>query len=303
MSGTLTLSRDRKVSPRGTFQESRNRWVPTVRNSFGLPAGVSCPGRTEFCRSCYGVLSEQSAGVLPSLQRNFELLQEAGTEDRMVALLDDAVWTFDRAAKRTKLAEEDRVFRIHWDGDFFSLDYARAWRRVILSYPGIQFWVYTRSFTEELDVVPILAGLPNLELYLSVDRYNRDRAAVVLQQFPVVKAALCADVEANARALLPVRSVACPENVGRVGLMTNGRGACVTCRLCPDGTANIRFLTTHPRVASRPPVSSQLANVGQRCANPECTSGVPRSGGRGRPARFCSTKCRLRVSYLRRRAA
>lgn len=72
--GALHLSFDRKVSPTGTWQESRRRWIPTTPNSFGLPSGSTCPGATEFCESCYGAASEQSAGVAELLERNRRLL-------------------------------------------------------------------------------------------------------------------------------------------------------------------------------------------------------------------------------------
>ena len=298
----LTLSRDRKAAPSGTYQPKYDRWVPSIRNSLGLAAGASCPGRTEFCVSCYGIQSEQSAGVRSAMRRNLDALLEAGSIEGMTRLLDEAVDGFAAHADRKRLPAADRLFRIHWDGDFFSEDYARAWRRVLLRHLDIQFWAYTRSFTPEVNVVPILARLPNLELYLSVDRYNHDRAAAVLEEWPSVHAALCADTEAHARALLPDRrSVACPENIGRVSLMSEGRGACTNCRLCVDGAVDVRFLTTNGRGVIRTPVSLAAfpANT-TRCASPECDNGVPHFGGVGRPHQFCSTKCRHRAAYLRR---
>lgn len=300
--GELRLSRDRKVAPVGSFQASRARWIPTIRNSLGLPAGDSCPGRTGFCVSCYGVRSEQSAGVLGALRANHALLLEAETIGAMHELLDRAVSRFVRSARRMGLPPEDLLFRIHWDGDFYSEDYACAWGLTIHAHPEVRFWAYTRSFTDEVDVVPILDGLPNLALYLSVDAENAARAGEVLAAWPYARAALCADVEEKARDLLPGRrSVACPENVGRVALMTDGRGACATCRLCPDAVVDVRFLTKHPRVGALP-VAVPVTIATPRCANPECSNGVRRPGGLGRPPSFCSVRCRHRAAYLRREA-
>lgn len=306
MTGQLTLSRDRKVSPLGSWESKRNRWVPLVRNSLGLLAGDSCPGKTEFCQSCYGVSSEQSAGVRDAMKRNLDLLLEAeriGGMKRMAFLLDDAIRRFKHQARYHRLNASERIFRIHWDGDFFSEDYACAWGLTIQRHPGVRFWAYTRSFTTEVDVVPILAGLTNLELYLSIDKYNAERAKVVMTEWPYVHAALCADIEDNARDLLPGRrSVACPENIGRVGLMTDGVGACVTCRLCPEGIADIRFLTSHAKVTHLPQRTGVV--LGERiCASPECTNRVPAAAGRGAPLKFCCTRCRLRAAYLRRQSA
>ena len=36
---------------------------PMGWDSFGLPADVSCPGKTKFCNSCYANRSEHAAGV------------------------------------------------------------------------------------------------------------------------------------------------------------------------------------------------------------------------------------------------
>ncbi len=298
----LRLSRDRKVAPLGIYQASRKRWIPSIRNSLGLPAGVTCPGRTTFCESCYGVKSEQSAGVLSALERNLDLLLAAGSIDAMTELLDDAVTSFVRSAWRARLDLRDFIFRIHWDGDFFSDDYAWAWRLAIEAHPEVRFWCYTRSFIEDLDVVPILVDLPNLNLYLSVDKENAPRAAGVLARWPQVHAALCADTEANTRELtVNRRSVACPENIGRVQLMTDGRGACATCRLCVDGVVDVRFLSTHPRV-SAVAVRVAITTATPRCANPECSNGVQRPPGLGRPPLYCCTRCRHRAAYLRARS-
>ena len=41
--------------------------------------------------------------------------------------------------------EADKLFRIHWDGDFFSDLYAAAWKETILANPDVQFWVDRKS--------------------------------------------------------------------------------------------------------------------------------------------------------------
>lgn len=242
--GELHLSKDRKVSPRGIYQHSRSRWVPTVANSFGLPAGLSCPGKTEFCVSCYGARAEQYQGVEEALDRNLRLLLDAGTVDGMTVLLARMMERFKRDADRLELAGRDRIFRIHWDGDFFSIDYAAAWARVIAACPDIQFWAYTRSFTDPVNVVPTLAGVDNLNLYLSVDAANIDAAAPVLADWPGVHLAGCAVDYRHAREYAP-DAVICPENAGRMPLMEDGRGACVDCGVCPEGRRDVLFSTSH----------------------------------------------------------
>lgn len=256
----LTLSRDRKVAPLGVYDERWKRWIPSVANSFGLPSVVTCPGRTAFCESCYAGNSEGMPSVLTALQRNHQLLLEAGTTEAMAELLRVMVGRFWRRCTRpnrggTPLLEHERVFRIHWDGDFFSLDYARAWAVVIAEFPGVRFWCYTRSFVEPVDVVPVLVGLPNLALYLSTDEGNVDAALEHWIQHDHVQLALCGTDYTSARALVPedVGAMVCPENGSKPGYETlmvqPGVGACVKCQLCPTGKRSVIFSTSHQEVA------------------------------------------------------
>jgi hypothetical protein len=266
----LTLSRDRKVAPGGYWDANYGRWVPNIRNSFGLPAGRSCPGQTAWCRDiCYGANAERSAGVHGALERNLELLQEAGTVEAMAELLTQAVARFAAVAERRRLFPEERIFRIHWDGDFFSTDYAEAWLLTVDRFPEITFWCYTRSFVAPVDVVPILGDVENLRLYLSVDEHNAAAAHEQVRQHPRVHLALCAETYNEAKMLAPGRwSIVCPENDGRMELMKDGRGACVTCGLCPNGRADVRFKTSRPSDKRR---SLPVIQFARAPANPlEC---------------------------------
>ena len=249
----LHLSKDRKVSPHGIFQAKDNRWLPSVPNSFGLPAGASCPGRTTFCDACYAVRSEQSQGVRAAMEHNLTLLSAARTVSGMAELLDEAITYFEQLATRRGLDRRDWVFRIHWDGDFFSLAYARAWAQVIAAHPRVQFWAYTRSFNDRVNVVPILVGLDNLALYLSVDQWNVDRARVQVAAHPQVRLAGSHEDFKGARILTVLArgldgkttsSINCPENAGLIKLMNDGRGACTDCRVCITGSTDVAFATS-----------------------------------------------------------
>lgn len=97
-------------------------------------------------------------------------------------LVEEFIAECERVERRTGRPVA-RWFRIHWDGDFYSLPYAQAWRETVLRYPD-EFWAYTRSFRPELNVVPLLRDVPGLTLYLSVDAANYRDAERVLDQFP-----------------------------------------------------------------------------------------------------------------------
>lgn len=253
----LILSHDRKVSPLGQYQASRDRWVPLTPNSFGLPAGTSCPGKTSFCEKCYAARSEHSKGVGANMRHNLEQLTAAGTVDAMAQLIDEMLDRYRAEADRRELTGDRRLFRIHWDGDFFSLDYAQAWAEVLPDYPDIQFWCYTRSFTDPVNVVPILRNCGNLTVYLSVDGDNATAAHQVAADHPGILLAYSALDYATARTLVPDGRrgpVPCPENDASKGidLMTDGVGACVTCQLCPKGRRDISFATSHRERAAAP---------------------------------------------------
>lgn len=244
----LKLSNDRKVSPLQRYETGAKRWKPLVPNAFGLLSGpaASCPGATPFCTSCYACKLETG---FPSVGRlvkgNLEALQECGSNvDAMVELISAMIaqylTTLNRAQRRA-LKKVPNVFRIHWDGDFFSWQYAAAWAVVIRANPQIQFWAYTRSFA----FVGALAGLTNLSLYLSVDEYNAAEAAETLAEHPWVRLAFCAQDwdagEVLAQKLTGRNAPKCPEG-WKVPLVNDaGEGACVTCGLCLYGRNNVRF--------------------------------------------------------------
>lgn len=296
----LKLTLDRKVSPRGTYQKSRNRWIAQVPNSFGLPAGDSCPGKTPFCESCYAVSSEQSAGVHDLVDHNFRLLTEAGTVEGMTSLLTGMIDVYVAEADHINLPPAERIFRIHWDGDFFSEDYARAWAETVRAYPDITFFAYTRSFVPPVNVVPTLSGIENLSLYLSADEWNIEAAQGLVREHPGVVLARCAVDYSHARELAADRpSLICPENAGKIPLMSDGKGACVSCQLCTKGSRDVLFSTSRREnlafQLSFPIGEAALARPGGHCANPECCEPLPPQVGKGRPQKWCKPKCRWDV--------
>lgn len=299
----LHLSFDRKVSPTGTYQASRGRWIPNVPNSFGLPSGDSCPGMTSFCDSCYAARNEQSAGVRDAVEHNLRMLQAAADPTAMFVLIREMIQRYVAHADAAKIPPEHRMFRIHWDGDFYSVQYAIVWDAVIAMHPDISFWAYTRSFRDPVNVVPVLADRSNLALYLSVDADNAAAAASVAAEYPSVRLAGCAEDYQHARALLPDReqsAVICPENIGRLELTNeHGVGACVTCRICPDDRRDILFSTSHREDAAvpvaitprhRPPVV--LRPTETVCENPACGHVIVQRTGAGRPRKYCDEACR-----------
>jgi hypothetical protein len=240
MTQTLIRSNDRKVAfaatPKGNVK---------VANAFGLPAGkaYSCPGATNTCESvCYaGKIEKQYKAVFTNLNANFELLSSLDVEG-MTNAIRIMIWEFAADCDRKNT---EKGFRIHWDGDFFSLDYATAWATVIREFADIQFWVYTRSFVPALNVIPIIADIPNLAVYLSVDHDNEEYAADILAEFPTVRASVLSDTMDNAAttmiSLTGKPGAKCPELIKAIPLISEKGGACAACGLCPFAKADIRF--------------------------------------------------------------
>ena len=240
---TLRRSKDRKVT-----NLTNGKDAAIGANSFGLPSGkaFSCPGQTDFCGGiCYaGKLEKIYKGVRDVLMHNWELLQGKSIVE-MEALLHEMISSFEaetlKQIAKGKPATMD--FRIHWDGDFFSRDYAQAWANVIRSFPAIRFWVYTRSFVAPVNVIDIIAGIDNLSLYLSSDKNNIAIANRVAKQYNVKIAHVAAGFDVAADEIdSDEKKYKCPENDGRIALIRK-KSACIACGICPDKRGHVLFST------------------------------------------------------------
>ena len=226
---------DRKV----TNAVSKNGKTPTIANTFGLPAGkdFSCPSQTPTCaKVCYaGKLEKVYKGVRDVLMHNWDLLSNASPED-MIFLLDEMIVDFKKDCEKRNAP---LLFRIHWDGDFFSEAYAYAWKRVIEKHKDVKFWVYTRVPTAAI----ILNNIDNLSLYFSTDADNVKHAKNM--NVLGIKLAYLADTfaigQADLKAMIGKVGAKCPENRKQIPLISTAGSACVSCGLCVDNKANILF--------------------------------------------------------------
>jgi hypothetical protein len=232
----LLRSKDRKV----TNAVSPNGKTPTIANTFGLPAGksYSCPGATSVCESvCYaGKLEKVFPTVKKNLLHNWELLKDADS-DTMVSLLSEMI---DEFIKDCDKRNAQKLFRIHWDGDFFNDTYTNAWKTVILNNPSVQFWVYTRVKSAAL----ILNGIDNLSLYYSTDSENV-KIGVDLKNTHGIRLAYLAKNfavgQADMKAMIGKVGAKCPENNKQIPLISTKGSACVSCSLCVYSKSDIVF--------------------------------------------------------------
>lgn len=166
--------------------------------SFSLSRADSCIQKTQVCaRFCYGNgVRYQTAGSKAKRERNFrtcEYLLDAGgpslLAENLVMVIDQARpsdWIIARI-NRTQTAVP-WTFRIHDVGDFYSVDYAQAWKTAVGQRPECRFWFYTRSFdgADLFEALTSLAQEPNCQGWLSLDTENYERGIMAYCQRPDV---------------------------------------------------------------------------------------------------------------------
>lgn len=236
----LKASKDRKVA--NVVNKAGKQAL--IANAFGLPAGdkFSCGGMTAVCESiCYAnKLEVLFPAVRTLLMHNWDLLKDADYATT-VTLLDEVICEFEAASDKRGAV---KVFRIHWDGDFFSANYTSAWIEVIRRHPDIQFWVYTREAA--FAVMIHKASLPNVSLYFSADSANMPVARMLNKTYGI-RLAMLADTfaagQAQMREITGKVGAKCPENnkASNFALINTDGSACVRCGLCIFGKANIVF--------------------------------------------------------------
>ena len=232
----LKRSKDRKVANLVT----KNGKQAAIANTFGLPAGkaFSCPGATRVCEMvCYaGKLERLFPAVKTNLLHNWELLRNAD-EPTMVDLIENMIADFKKDCEKK---DAPKLFRIHWDGDFFNDTYTRAWQYVILTNTAVQFWVYTRVASAAL----MLKGIDNLSLYFSADSENV-KTAVDLKVNSGIRMAYLAKNFATGKAeikeMIGKPAAKCPENNKQIPLISTNGSACVSCSLCVYSKSDIIF--------------------------------------------------------------
>jgi hypothetical protein len=235
----LLRSKDRKVANAVT----PNGKQASIANTFGLPAGksYSCPGATTVCETvCYaGKLEKVFPSVKVNLLHNWELLRNADGLT-MVMLLTEMIDDFIADCEKKSAP---KLFRIHWDGDFFNDVYTNAWKFVIEKNPDIQFWVYTRVKSAAI----ILKDIPNLSLYYSTDSENKAIGIGLKTDHGIRLAYLAKNFaigQADMKALTSKPGAKCPENKKAIPLISTNGSACVSCSLCVYSKSDIVFSAT-----------------------------------------------------------
>lgn len=130
-----------------------NAKLPIDTASFSLPSGFTCPGALTCLSQAdrdtgritdgpgidFRCFSASQESGFPTLRRarwhNFDLLRKAKTREKMRALILEALPP-DRKWNR---------IRVHVAGDFYSLDYLKAWLDVMTIRNDKEAYAYTKS--------------------------------------------------------------------------------------------------------------------------------------------------------------
>jgi len=110
----------------------------TVYN-FTLPAVQTCPSAGTCKKNCFAT---KGAYSWPMVQNKHNQNWFATKEPNFVELMTKEIQVKAKTAKRQN---KQLVIRIHDAGDFYSLEYLLKWFHIVLQFPEVQFYCYTKS--------------------------------------------------------------------------------------------------------------------------------------------------------------
>ena len=223
--------------------DRKTRAYASQKNTFGLLPGIpkrggTCPGATlakngcanipkgKKCMLCYvDPLMRAYPKIKDTLAHNTRILKKASFEKKVKLLLKE----FDRFySAELKRKNPWLNYRIHWSGDIYSENYAKALITAISQRPNLHFWIYTRSFW----ALPILAKAYNLTVYLSLDpvnykegiaKFNAWKKTKTYTKYKNVQIAYMSKEKPTF-----LKLVDCPVDSNKLAL----EGGCANCNLC-----------------------------------------------------------------------
>jgi hypothetical protein len=136
--------------------------------TFSIPAIETCPNRTKLCESgCYTL---KGPSMFRSVRNSRQVSYEASKSPDFVKQMNKEL-----SRKRGNV-----IVRIHVEGDFYSLDYIAAWTQIITDNQNHKFFMFTRQWRDSkfLPFIQYIDGLPNAEIFASVDAEIRDLGEV-----------------------------------------------------------------------------------------------------------------------------
>jgi len=268
----LKPSGNRKLSPVIRKKKgSRNAGEPLVHNSHGTLSS-HCRFTTPFCEGCYAKDAENYPSVVNLLTHNTELVEQS-VPHRLLNLFDNLLMNAHIEMEKHNVPVEERMFRVHWDGDIGTEAEFVAWNRVA-GWWDMQVFLYTRAHPiVSKALLNEMSWADNFVVYLSVDKHNIASAKAVkqLDKQDRIRMAFCGETWEETLAVAGQfpdqrKGARCPELTGKIDMIVwdsdpdewesrktdaeqagkklpalKGKGACVACNMCPRGINNVRF--------------------------------------------------------------
>lgn len=133
----------------------------------GIPAWNLLPGYTCSPAACAHCMQEGCYAIKNACCHGYEIEKN----NCLRAWVENTVYAMNHLYKLEKeldaflTKKRPKLFRIHSSGDFFSVEYARMWRRLAKKHPETRFLAFTKQF----DIIRhvYFYKLDNFELVLS----------------------------------------------------------------------------------------------------------------------------------------
>jgi len=222
----------------------KTKFARSQYNTFGLMYGLpkdggTCPGATKGCGGCLSHKGKSQKTHLcymskltycyPKMHKilvqNTKLLK-GKSQTQLETILTRTVESFiKRTMNMRNYKPEMLAYRLHYSGDFFSRSYAQAWKNVILKFPQVKFWGYTRTF----EILDYFNSIPNATLFISADPVNWPEAKKLAKKY-----AKSTSIGLSWMGEAPPQEynwTVCPGVAGTLK-HKNGIGSCGVCGMC-----------------------------------------------------------------------
>lgn len=167
--------------------------------------------------------------VKSALEYNTDLLRNATGEDQVKILSA----TISKFVKREMKRDKPQLhFRFHWSGDIFDKQYANSLKQVVLQFPQVNFWLFTRSFP----YAGIFKDVKNLSIYISLDCQNFLKGIETYKKNPHVKIAYLSKIN-DWEEQLKKRAISGMDNVRLTSCPVDSKKmkyemSCIKCKMC-----------------------------------------------------------------------
>ena len=211
-------------SQRYSMLSNYNKKLSYMLN-FSLPASVTCPGQSTWCRqNCYANKNTfVFQDVMQKYLRNFAKSKQENFSELMLG--NGNMRTFRGNERKSR-----KLLRLHVSGDFYDNEYTDKWKEIINQSPDWQFFGYTKSWRVKgmLKKLEEIRDLPNAKLFASTDD-KTGKPPTGWQEAAIVGMEQKKEKKGD-------RFLTCPEQQGT-------KKSCIDCGFCYRASkGNVRFI-------------------------------------------------------------